>query len=89
VQTTSLFVEISMLSQWPRPYFIYFPRSSNGSVSPGTYSAVLLYLPFSSWALVGPARDGVPARAIATALITGTLVMAGIVFGARSVSNVN
>jgi Protein of unknown function with HXXEE motif len=68
-------------------FFHILPTIVQGRLSPGTYTATLLYLPFSSWALVGAARDGVPRTAIATAVLAGTLLMAGIVLGARSLSN--
>jgi hypothetical protein len=63
------------------------PTIAQGRVSPGVYTATLLYLPFSSWALVGAARDGVPRTAIATAFVAGTLVMTGVVCGARWLSS--
>ena len=68
-------------------FFHVLPTIVQGHVSPGVYTAVLLYLPFSSWALIGAARDGAPRRAIATAFIAGTLVMAGVVLGARWLSD--
>ena len=39
-------------------------------------------MPFSSWALVGAARDGVARTAIVTAMVAGTLMMASVVLGA-------
>ncbi|MBZ5723360.1 MAG: hypothetical protein LAP87_00040 [Acidobacteriia bacterium] len=45
-----------------------------------------LYLPFSSWDLIGAARDGVARTAIATALAAGALMMARVVWGARLLS---
>jgi hypothetical protein len=44
-----------------------FPTVVQSRASPGVYTATLLYLPFSSWALLGARRDGVPGRAIAVA----------------------
>ena len=41
-------------------------------------------LPLSSWALIGAARDGVPRTAIATAFLAGTVLMIGVVLGAKS-----
>ena len=64
------------------------PTIVKGRVSPGLYTAALLYVPFSSWALVGAARDGVAPRAIATAKVFGTLMMVGVVLGARWLSSV-
>ena len=54
---------------------------------PRIYTAVLLYVPFSSWAFVGAARDGVPRATIAMALVAGTLMMVSVVLGARWLSN--
>jgi len=67
-------------------FFHILPTIVQGRVAPGTYTAVLLYVPFSSWALIGAARAGVARTAIATALAAGTLLMAGVVLGARSLS---
>lgn len=63
--------------------FHILPTVVQSRVSPGVYTAALLYVPFSSWALLGARRDGVPWRAIAVAMVAGTLVMAGFVLGAR------
>jgi hypothetical protein len=64
--------------------FHILPTIVQGRVSPGVYTAALLYVPFSSWALAGAARDGVPRTAIATAAVAGTFVAVGVVLGARS-----
>jgi hypothetical protein len=63
-------------------FFHILPTIVQGRVSPGVYTAAFLYLPFSSWALVGAARDGVPRTAIATAVVAGTVVMVSVVLGA-------
>jgi hypothetical protein len=63
------------------------PTIAQSRVSPGVYTAALLYLPFSSWALVGAARDGVPRTAIATGFVAGALVMASVVLGAMWLSD--
>jgi hypothetical protein len=63
--------------------FHLLPTALQGRASPGVYTAALLYLPFSSWALVGAARDGVPRRAIATGVAAGVGVAVGVVLGAR------
>ena len=63
------------------------PTIVQSRASPGIYTAVLLYVPFSSWALVGAARDGVARTAIATAVVAGTLMMVSVVLGARWLSN--
>jgi hypothetical protein len=59
------------------------PTIVQGRVSPGMFTSVLLYLPFSPWALVGAARDGVPRRAIAIALVAGTMMMSSVVLVSR------
>ncbi|MFI5110897.1 MAG: HXXEE domain-containing protein, partial [Terriglobales bacterium] len=68
-------------------FFHIVPTIVQGRVSPGIYTAALLYVPFSSWALVGAARDGVARTAIATAFVVGALMMASVVMGARWLSN--
>ena len=68
-------------------FFHILPAIVQGRASPGIYTAALLYVPFSSWALVGAARDGVARTVIATALIAGTLLMASVVLAARWLSN--
>jgi len=68
-------------------FFHILPTIVQGRISPGIYTAVLLYVPFSSWALIGAARDGVGRTAIATALVAGTLRMLSIVLAARWLSN--
>jgi hypothetical protein len=68
-------------------FFHILPTIVQGRVSPGIYTAALLYLPFSSWALVGAARDGVARTAIATAVVAGTLMMSSVVLGAKWLSN--
>lgn len=67
--------------------FHILPTLVQGRLSPGIYTAALLYVPFSSWALIGAARDGVARTAIATAFAAGTLMIASVVLGARSLSN--
>jgi hypothetical protein len=56
-------------------------------VAPGLYTAALLYVPFSSWALIGAARDGVPRTAIATAFAAGTILMTTVVLAAIGLSD--
>jgi hypothetical protein len=48
-------------------FFHTLPTIVQSRVSPGIYTAALLYVPFSSWALIGAARAGVARTAIATA----------------------
>jgi hypothetical protein len=67
-------------------FFHIVPTIVQRRVSPGVYTAALLYLPFSSWAFVGARRDGVPGRAIALALVLGTLMMTAVVLTARWLS---
>lgn len=64
-------------------FFHILPTIVQGRTSPGVYTATLLYLPFSSWALAGAVRDGVPRTAIAAALLAGTLVMLSVVVVGR------
>ena len=64
-------------------FFHIVPTITQGRVSPGIYTAALLYVPFSSWAFVGAWRDGVPGRAMALAFTVGTLIMISIVLSAR------
>ncbi|HEV3457026.1 MAG TPA: HXXEE domain-containing protein [Thermoanaerobaculia bacterium] len=66
-------------------FFHILPTLVQHRVSPGVYTATLLYLPFSSWAFVGAWRDGVPKRAMAVGFIAGTLLMLAVVLGARAV----
>ena len=70
-------------------FFHILPTVAQGRVSPGVYTAALLYAPFSTWAFVGARRDGVPGRAVAAALITGTAMMAAVVLGARWLGGVS
>jgi hypothetical protein len=67
-------------------FFHILPTVVQHRVSPGVYTATLLYLPFSSWAFLGAWRDGVPKRAMGVALISGLLLMTAVVLGARSMS---
>ena len=64
-------------------FFHILPTIVQGRASPGVYTATLLYLPFSSWALLGSRRDGVPGRAVAGAMAGGTLMMLGFAAGAK------
>ena len=70
-------------------FFHILPTIVQGRASPGVYTAALLYLPFSSWALLGARRDGVPGRAIGVALAAGTLMMVGVVLGAKWLGSVS
>jgi hypothetical protein len=65
-------------------FFHILPTIAQSRASPGFYTATLLYVPFSSWALLGAWRDGVPGRAIAEAMAAGTRMMVGVVLGAKS-----
>jgi hypothetical protein len=67
-------------------FFHILPTIVQGRISPGVYTAALLYVPFSSWALIGAARDGVPPKAIGTAMASGTLMMFSVVLAARWLS---
>jgi hypothetical protein len=65
-------------------FFHILPTIVQSRTSPGVYTATLLYVPFSSWALLGARRDGVPGRTIAEAIAAGTLMMVGVVVGAKA-----
>jgi hypothetical protein len=65
-------------------FFHILPTLVQGRVEPGLYTATLLYLPFSSWALAGAARDGVPRTAIAAGFLAGAVMMIAVVLGAKS-----
>lgn len=67
--------------------FHIIPTIIERRVSPGVYTAAILFLPFSSWALFGAARDGVPRRPIMIAGVVGVLVAVSVVLGARWLSN--
>jgi len=64
-------------------FFHILPTFVQSRASPGVYTATLLYVPFSSWALLGARRDGVPGRAVAIAMAGGVLMMVGVVLGAK------
>jgi len=64
-------------------FFHILPTIVQHRVAPGVVTAVLLYVPFSTWAYVGAWRDGVPRRALLAAFIAGTLMMLAAVTGAR------
>ena len=70
-------------------FFHILPTILRSRVSPGVYTAVLLYLPFSLWALVGAARDGVPRQDITTAFVAGTVIMVSVVLAAKWLSTVS
>jgi hypothetical protein len=65
-------------------FFHILPAILQRRVSPGLYTATLLYLPFSSWAFVGAWRDGIPLRTLAVAFTAGTLMMLAVVLAART-----
>ena len=62
------------------------PSILQGAIAPGTWSALFLYVPFSSWAIVAAWRDGVSRRGLAAALVGGAALMAGVVLAARAIS---
>ena len=70
-------------------FFHILPTAAQGRVSPGVYTATLLYVPFSSWAFLGAWRDGVPLRALVVGFVAGTLQMVMVVLGARWLSGVS
>jgi hypothetical protein len=64
-------------------FFHIVPTLVQGRIAPGLYTAAFLYVPFSSWALVGARRDGVPRASIAWAFLAGTVMMTAVVLSAR------
>jgi Protein of unknown function with HXXEE motif len=68
-------------------FFHILPTVVQHRVSPGLYTATLLYLPFSSWAFFGARRDGIPARTMAVAFGAGTFLMLAVALGARSLND--
>jgi hypothetical protein len=67
-------------------FFHILPTLVQSRTAPGVYTATLLYVPFSSWALLGAWRDGVPGRSIAGAIVAGTVMMLGVVWSAQRLS---
>ncbi|HEY1338481.1 MAG TPA: HXXEE domain-containing protein [Bryobacteraceae bacterium] len=59
------------------------PAIVEGRAVPGLYTAVFLYLPFSSWALAGAIRDGAAPRTVGKAFAGGTLMMMSVFSAAR------
>jgi len=68
--------------------FHIVPTIIQRQISPGLYTAILLYVPFSSWALIGAARDRVQRTAILTGVVAGIVVALGVVAAARQFSGV-
>ena len=58
--------------------FTYCQRSSKAAFGPGLYTALLLYVPFSSWAVVNAHSTVPPQTAIATAIVAGILMMVSV-----------
>jgi len=67
-------------------FFHILPTVVQKRISPGIYTASILYVPFSTWAILGAWRDGVPKRSIGLAVLLGTLMMVTVVLLARSLS---
>ena len=67
-------------------FFHILPTVVQGRAAPGVYTATLLYLPFSTWALVGASLDGVPRRVVVQACVGGAAPMACLVAGAKALS---
>jgi len=68
-------------------FFHILPTVVQQQRSPGVYTAALLYLPFSTWALVGASRDGVGWKPIAAGVTGGTALMLMVFFGARALTS--
>jgi hypothetical protein len=67
-------------------FFHILPTVVQKRISPGIYTASILYVPFSIWAIFGSWRDGVRVRSIGLAVLLGTLMMLMVVLLARSLS---
>jgi len=65
-------------------FFHILPTVIQRQRSPGVYTAALLYLPFSTWALAGASRDGIDSKSIAAGFAGGTALMLIVFFGART-----
>lgn len=70
-------------------FFHILPTVLQNQVSPGVYTATLLYVPFSSWAFWGASRDGVRKRSMVVAFIAGTSQMIAVVLSARWLSRLS
>ena len=66
--------------------FHIVPTIVDRQIAPGLYTAILLYLPFSSWALVGAVRDGVRRTAIIAGAAAGIVMAFGVVAAARQLA---
>ena len=64
-------------------FFHLVPTLVQRRIAPGLFTAVFLYVPFSSWALVGARRDGVPRGSVAWAVVAGTVMMMTVFLAAR------
>jgi hypothetical protein len=82
--TAALVIPVATLAN--AMLFHLLPAFLQRAATPGVYTATALYLPFSSLALIGAARDGVPRRSIGAAAVLGTCLAVGIVLLARAVS---
>jgi hypothetical protein len=70
-------------------FFHIVPTLVQHRVSPGVYTAALLYVPFSSWAFIGAWRDGVAKRALLLAFISGTTMMISVALVARGLGRMS
>jgi hypothetical protein len=66
--------------------FPIVPTIVERRVAPGLYTASVVYVPFSAWALLGALRDGVSRKAAATVVIGGASLAIGLVVAARLLS---
>jgi hypothetical protein len=65
-------------------FFHILPTVTQHQRSPGVYTAALLYVPFSTWALVGAFRDGVGWKPIVAGIAGGTALMLVVFLSART-----
>ena len=68
-------------------FFHIIPTLAQRRVSPGVYTATLLYVPFSSWAFVGASRDGVAKRELLVAFVGGAVMMLSVALIAKGFSS--
>jgi len=64
------------------------PTVLEGRIVPGFWTALLLYLPFSTWAFVAAWRDGVPRRNLAFAFLGGSAMMTTVILVSRALGPV-
>jgi hypothetical protein len=59
------------------------PTIVQGRIAPGLFTAAFLYVPFSSWAILGARRDGVSRGEVVLGFVARTVMMTAVVLSAR------